>query len=159
MGKLLSTKKTKINFCEAVADIFHCASLEAQPLGHHPQIIAQLFIALFDVVSNFAALKFCDERSATRRRATFCHSFNSSTLRLKISGSVGMTSGIRPRALFVCPKCGIGYRAICEQHPSEQSGRLDCIDCRFEVHSCSGIYDYTDWKAVIMKPMSPGEKI
>jgi hypothetical protein len=62
MRKLLSTKKTEIKFCEAVADIFHCASLAAEPLGHHPQIIAQLFIALFDVVSNFAALKFCDER-------------------------------------------------------------------------------------------------
>jgi hypothetical protein len=74
------------------------------------------------------------------------------------SGRIGMTSGVRPRTLFVCPKCGIGYRAICEQQHSEQSGRFDCIDCRVEVHSWSGMYDYTDWKAVMMKPMSPGEE-
>jgi hypothetical protein len=70
-----------------------------------------------------------------------------------------MTSGVRPRELFVCPKCGIGYRAISEQQSSEQSGRFDCIDCQTEVYSWSGMYDYTDWKAVIMKPVRPGEKM
>ena len=75
------------------------------------------------------------------------------------TGRIGMTSGVRHRELFVCPNCGIGYRAICEKQPSEQSGRFDCVDCQTEVYSWSGTYDYTGWKAVIMKPVSPGEKL
>jgi hypothetical protein len=50
-------EKSEINFCEAVAEIFHCASLETKSLGHHSQIIMQFIVALFDVVSNFAAFK------------------------------------------------------------------------------------------------------
>jgi len=56
------SKKSEFNFCEAVTDIFHCTSLAAKPLGHHPQIVTQMFVALFEVVSNFAAFKFCDHR-------------------------------------------------------------------------------------------------
>jgi hypothetical protein len=52
-------EKSEINFCEAVADILHCASLEPKSLGHHPQIIMEFNVALFDVVSNFAAFKGC----------------------------------------------------------------------------------------------------
>jgi transcription elongation factor Elf1 len=70
-----------------------------------------------------------------------------------------MTSQVRPRELFTCPKCGIIYRAICEQQSSEQNGRFDCIDCRTEVHSWSGTHDYTGWKAVVMKPITPREKL
>jgi hypothetical protein len=55
-NKLLSTKKMGIEFCEAVACIPH-ASLAAEPVGYHPQIVTQMFVALFDVVSNFAAFK------------------------------------------------------------------------------------------------------
>jgi hypothetical protein len=52
-------QKSEIIFCEADADIFHCASLETKSLGHHPQIIMQFSVALFDMVSNFAAFKGC----------------------------------------------------------------------------------------------------
>jgi transcription elongation factor Elf1 len=69
-----------------------------------------------------------------------------------------MISSVRLRKLFTCAKCGIIYRAICEQRSSEQSGRFDCIDCHIEVHSWSGTQDYTGWKAVVMKPLAPGEK-
>jgi len=55
------SKKTEINSREAVADIFYCAGPEAKPLRHHRQIAAQLLVALFDVVSNFAAFK-CSEQ-------------------------------------------------------------------------------------------------
>ena len=57
MRKLLSKKQPEFNFCEAVTDVFHGASLEVEPLGHHPQMVTQCFVALFDVVSNFAAFK------------------------------------------------------------------------------------------------------
>lgn len=60
MRKLLCEKQSELIFCEPVADIFHCASLETEPLGHNPQIATQLFVALFDVVSNFAAFKLCN---------------------------------------------------------------------------------------------------
>ena len=53
-------KKSEIKLCEAVANIFHLASLEAEALRHHPQIVTELCVALFDVVSNFATFKACD---------------------------------------------------------------------------------------------------
>jgi hypothetical protein len=53
-------QNTKFNLCEAVADIFHSASLAVEMLRHHPQIAAKRFITFFDVVSNFAAFKLCD---------------------------------------------------------------------------------------------------
>jgi hypothetical protein len=56
----LSTKKSEINFCEAVADRFCCTSLETEPRGRLPQIVTQLSFALVDVVSNFAAFKCCE---------------------------------------------------------------------------------------------------
>jgi hypothetical protein len=59
MRKLLSKKQAEFNFCEAVTDI-HSASLASEPLRHHPQIATQRFVALFDVVSNFAPFKLCD---------------------------------------------------------------------------------------------------
>jgi hypothetical protein len=31
--------------------------MEAESVGYHPQIVTQVFVALFDVVSNFAAFK------------------------------------------------------------------------------------------------------
>jgi hypothetical protein len=60
MRKHLCEKQSEFNFCETVTDIFHGASLEAEPLGPHPHIVTQLFVALFDVVSIFAAFKLCD---------------------------------------------------------------------------------------------------
>lgn len=62
MRKLLGEKQSELNFCEAVTDVFHGASLEAKPLGHHPQMITQRFVALFDVVSNLATFKICDQQ-------------------------------------------------------------------------------------------------
>jgi hypothetical protein len=60
MRKHLCEKQSEFNFCETVTDVFHDASLEAEPLGPHPHIVTQLFVALFDVVWNFAAFKLCD---------------------------------------------------------------------------------------------------
>jgi hypothetical protein len=50
-------QNTKFNIFEAAAEIFHGASLALKMLRHRSQIVAQHFIALFDVVSNFAAFK------------------------------------------------------------------------------------------------------
>jgi hypothetical protein len=44
---------------KAVAGIFHCARLEAKPLGHHRQTATQFPVAFFDVVSDFATFKCC----------------------------------------------------------------------------------------------------
>jgi hypothetical protein len=35
MTSSLLGKKSEIDFYQTVADTFHCASLEAEPLGHH----------------------------------------------------------------------------------------------------------------------------
>ncbi len=54
-------KKPELKACEANADIFHCASLKAELIRHHPQTPTQLLVALSDMVSNFAAFK-CREQ-------------------------------------------------------------------------------------------------
>jgi hypothetical protein len=58
---IVRSKKSELNVCEAVGDIFDCASLEAEPFGHHPQTVPQFCIAVFDVVSNLAALEYCEQ--------------------------------------------------------------------------------------------------
>ena len=63
-----------------------------------------------------------------------------------------MTSGTQTSEVFLCPKCGLGYRVIRVQFPEMRPGRFECIDCRTEVHSWSGVYDYIGWKAIVMKP-------
>ena len=55
----LSKKQSEFNFCETVTDI-HGANLASEPLRHHSQTVTQRFVALFDVVSNFAAFELCD---------------------------------------------------------------------------------------------------
>jgi hypothetical protein len=63
-----------------------------------------------------------------------------------------MTRGTQTSKLFWCPNCGLAYRAIRAQFPERRAGRFECIDCRTEVHSWSGAYDYIRWKAIVMKP-------
>jgi rubredoxin len=70
-----------------------------------------------------------------------------------------MTSGTQVTVLFCCPKCGAGYQSTQEQHPIRTSGSFKCQVCGIEVHSWSGIYDFFDWKAVEMKPMTFGKKL
>jgi predicted RNA-binding Zn-ribbon protein involved in translation (DUF1610 family) len=56
---------------------------------------------------------------------------------------------------FTCPKCGLGYKATQEQFPEKRAGHFDCIDCRSEVHSWSGIYDFTGWQPITMRSPRP----
>jgi len=60
-GRHLS-QKSEIELGEAVAGVFHRASLEAEPLGNHSQIATQLRVAFPDVISNLAALKRRQQR-------------------------------------------------------------------------------------------------
>ena len=62
MRKFLGKKQSEFNLCEAVTNIFHGASLESESFRHHPQIITQLFVTLFDAISDFAAFKIGDQR-------------------------------------------------------------------------------------------------
>jgi hypothetical protein len=55
----LTKKQSELNFWGAVTGI-HGASLKA--FRYHLQIVTQRFVALLDVVSNFAAFKICDHR-------------------------------------------------------------------------------------------------
>jgi|SRR5579863_6179713 hypothetical protein len=57
-------RNAKGDFRERVADVFHRASLALEMLRHHPQILTQRFIALSDVISNFAAFELYDRRVA-----------------------------------------------------------------------------------------------
>ena len=65
---------------------------------------------------------------------------------------IRMICGPQTSEIFVCPKCGLGYRAIRAQFPDKRAGRFECIDCRNSVHSWSGVYDYIVWTAVAGAP-------
>jgi hypothetical protein len=59
-----------------------------------------------------------------------------------------MTSRTQTSEIFLCPKCGLGYRAIGAQFSDKRAGRFECMDRFSLVHSWSGVYDYIGWKAV-----------
>jgi hypothetical protein len=46
-------QESEIELGEVVADIFHGASPEAEPLGLHRQILTQLRVAISEVVSDY----------------------------------------------------------------------------------------------------------
>jgi hypothetical protein len=52
-------KNAKTDICKTVSSIFHGAGLALEMFRHQPQIVTKRFIALFEVVSNFAAFKRC----------------------------------------------------------------------------------------------------
>lgn len=56
-----SAKKPEFEVCEAIADNFRRANLGAEPIGHHPQIAPQLYLAVPEMVSNFAAFECRDK--------------------------------------------------------------------------------------------------
>jgi hypothetical protein len=58
--------------------------------------------------------------------------------------------------LFKCPKCKVWHRAARVQLAEIRLGRFDCTEGGAEVHSWSGVYEYTGWKVVVMKPSIRG---
>jgi hypothetical protein len=59
---LVRGKKPEVKSGEAVANFLRCARSEAEPLGHHRQTATQLPVALFKMISNFAAFKRSEHR-------------------------------------------------------------------------------------------------
>jgi hypothetical protein len=55
----------------------------------------------------------------------------------------------RLAVIFVCPKCGQPYRATQERFSYAKAGRFDCIECNAEVHEWRGVFDFTNWEAVV----------
>jgi hypothetical protein len=61
--------------------------------------------------------------------------------------------------LFPCPDCGMSYTATKEQHPDKHSGSFECIVCKAEVHTWSGLYEFFDWKAINTRSPVFGKKL
>ena len=57
-------QESEIELGEVVADIFHGASPEAEPLGLHRQILTQLRVAISEVVSDYSDSAFGLQSSA-----------------------------------------------------------------------------------------------
>jgi hypothetical protein len=55
----------------------------------------------------------------------------------------------RLAVIFVCPKCGQPYRATQQRYSYERPGRFDCIKCNAQVHEWRGVFDFTNWQAVV----------
>jgi hypothetical protein len=66
-----------------------------------------------------------------------------------------MTKGTENTIHFACPKCDAMYKTTRELI-GKQIGSFACFDCHSEVHAWSGSYDFTNWKAVAVKPMRLG---
>jgi hypothetical protein len=62
MAALIRRQKPEVKSGEAVANIFRGARPEAEPLGHHRQAATQFPIALFEMISHFAAFKCSEHR-------------------------------------------------------------------------------------------------
>jgi hypothetical protein len=62
--------QSELNFWGVVTGI-HGVSLASEAFRYHPQIVTQRFVALLDVVSNFAAFKICDQRVGTAAKPPF----------------------------------------------------------------------------------------
>jgi hypothetical protein len=56
------SKKPELKACKAVTDIFRRAGIEANSLGHYLQTTAQLSVAFFHMVSDFATLECGGQR-------------------------------------------------------------------------------------------------
>ena len=56
--------------------------------------------------------------------------------------------------IFVCAKCGAGYRATQKPRTEKIKGNFHCEVCQTEIYAWSGPYAYLDWQAVetIPKP-------
>jgi hypothetical protein len=70
-----------------------------------------------------------------------------------------MTSGTQIMVIFSCPKCSLFYEATQEQHLDVHAGSFKCKECKAEVYTWSGGYDFVDWKTKVMRPVQRGKKI
>jgi hypothetical protein len=59
---------------------------------------------------------------------------------------------------FACPNCGLVYTGLQEHIGEKLVGHFDCTFCMAEVHSWTGVYDYSIWKIVATKPAAAGRK-
>jgi predicted RNA-binding Zn-ribbon protein involved in translation (DUF1610 family) len=59
--------------------------------------------------------------------------------------------------IFACPKCGLAHEVTQEHVPAKMSGGFDCADCGTAVHSWYGFFDYSNWKAIKIKPVARQE--
>jgi predicted SprT family Zn-dependent metalloprotease len=71
---------------------------------------------------------------------------------------VSMSNGTQITINFKCP-CGMNYTATQEQCPEAHSGGFDCTDCGKSVYEWSGNTNYSNWKAITMKPTHPWRQI
>jgi hypothetical protein len=55
-------------------------------------------------------------------------------------------------SFFVCPKCGVRYRAQQTSYAEESRGRFDCITCNAEVFAWRGFDDFVRWRAIATRP-------
>jgi hypothetical protein len=53
--------------------------------------------------------------------------------------------------IFLC-KCGVAYTATQVRAPERKSGKFNCAECKAEIYSWSGGYDYRSWKPIKPKP-------
>jgi predicted RNA-binding Zn-ribbon protein involved in translation (DUF1610 family) len=60
--------------------------------------------------------------------------------------------------IFACPKCGLAHEVTQQHVGAKMSGGFDCADCGTAVHSWYGFFDYSNWKAIKIKPVARQER-
>jgi hypothetical protein len=69
--------------------------------------------------------------------------------------AVGVGDGYSTAVVFLCANCGSTYRAVQTLAQSKQRGAFDCSECKAEVHSWNGSYDYIGWTSISPAPIRP----
>jgi len=49
---------------------------------------------------------------------------------------------------YCCPSCQMWFRVVRERVSEYQSGSFNCSECRVEIISWIGVFEYSDWTAL-----------
>jgi predicted RNA-binding Zn-ribbon protein involved in translation (DUF1610 family) len=65
-----------------------------------------------------------------------------------------MSNQTETRVIFACPQCNLAHEVTQTRSRTKKAGGFDCADCGAAVHSWYGFFDFADWRAIRMHPMT-----
>src|SRR6266849_10861710 len=66
----------------------------------------------------------------------------------------GMINQTKTTVIFACPQCNLAYEVTQTHSRTKKAGGFDCADCGAAVHCWYGFFDFADWRAIKMNPMT-----
>jgi predicted RNA-binding Zn-ribbon protein involved in translation (DUF1610 family) len=65
-----------------------------------------------------------------------------------------MSNQTETKVIFACPQCDLAHEVTQTHSRTKKAGGFDCADCGAAVHSWYGFFDFADWRAIKMNPMT-----